>query len=564
MRESIMDTLRYGELQSVYNAKYFLYWSDQMPGGKREAVFEALDRQKDLELAQQFGAVYLYGRTTDPSEIEASDQLIVAMGGIDNMLSLTTVDPFNFADFPVVFLDQAVSSGDRISDAEIVLSNQDNMDLYMSLLEQDYILAPFDYVDDDTDTVWFKATLPYWQYYSSNVGLKVWQNDYGENFVWTQGQSPLNMPFGVSEAGKYDIFVRCLHSEYGAEGIKALIDGELIKKVVTKNKIDEFRWDHLGTYNLEAGGHALTLESIRGYNAVNLFAVVPHGQLELYEKQVDEAIAGDRIVYIWEAESAFNISDAEVSDRYNGNASGGDVLNMSQDSKVWRDIEVLRGDEYRMAVRLNGSATVSIDEEAFSVDMDELGFTYLDLTYLEKGAHSIEVSAAGEKNSDLDVIWLYSVEGENETVEDIFTGEANSARVIAYEKLSPTRYRVTVTADAPFMLTFAESYNPLWVANVNGREYQETPVNSIGNGFWIEDTGELEILIEFKAQNWFYHGVIISFISIAIALAFLFWNWKRKKWQWLRHPSIGSIQNAAKTNIERIRQRLRSENSVPE
>lgn len=564
MRESIMDTLRLGELQSVYNAKYFLYWSDQVPGDKREEVFAALDRQKDLELEQQFGGIYLYGRTTDPSEIEASDQSIVAMGGIDNMLSLTTVESFNFADFPVVFLDQAVASSDRIPDAEILLSNQDNLDLYLSLLEQNYIIEPFGFVDDDPDTLWFKATLPYWQYTSLNVGLKIWQNDYGENFVWTQGATPLNMPFGVSETGKYDVFARCLHSEYGAEGIKALLDGELIKEVVTKDKIDEFRWDDLGTFDLEAGGHTLTLESIRGYNAVNLFAVIPHGQLEIYEKQVDEAISGDRIVYIWEAESALNLSNAEVSDRYNGNASNGEVINLSQGSKAWRDIEVLRGDEYRMAVRLNGSVTVGIDDESFSVSRDELGFTYLDQIYLEKGAHRIEVNAIGEGNSDLDVIWLYSIKAENETVEDIFISEYNSARVVEYEKLSPTRYRATVTADQPFMLTFAETYHPLWVANVNGREYQGVPVNSIGSGFWIEDTGELEIIIEFKPQSWFYYGVIISFISIAGALAFLLWNWRRKRWQWLRRPSIGNMQNAARTNIERIRQKLRSENSVSE
>ena len=79
------------------------------------------------------------------------------------------------------------------------------------------------------------------------------------------------------------------------------------------------------------------------------------------------------------------------------------------------------------------------------------------------------------------------------------------------------------------MLSFAETYHRLWVANVNGKEYTSVPLNSIGNGFWIEDTGELEVTIEFKPQRWFYTGAIISGIAVAGALLFLFWNWKRKR-----------------------------------
>lgn len=563
IRDSLANTVRLGELQSVYNSRYLLLWSDQV-GSNREAVFAAIDRQEDLKLVQQFGPIYLYESSTDSSLIKASDQSVVALGGLDNMLTLTTIDAYNFGDFPVVFLDQSGSSSDCISEAKILLSNQGNMDLYLSLLDQDYVIKPFDHVDLNPETQWQKATIPYWYYQIRNVGLKLWQHDYGEKFVWAQGRNPLDMSFSVDNTGNYDVFVRCLHSEYSADGIEVSLDSELIGQVVTRSDIGEFRWDNLGTYNLPAGEHTLTLQNVRGFNAVNLLAVVPHGEVERYEEQVDNSIADIRLIYLWEAETALNISDSEVSDKYNGNASNGAVVNLSTGAKAWRDIEVLRSDEYRMVVRLNGSVRVGINNESFSVGRDELGFAYLDPIYLEKGIHRIELKAVSGGNSDLDVIWLYSVEGDNETIDDIFISEVNSARVIEYEKLSPTRYRATVTSDQPFMLSFAEAYHRLWIASVSGKEYPSVPLNSIGNGFWIEDTGELEIIIEFKPQRWFYWGAVISGLAVFCSFAFLFWNWKRKKWRWLRHPIMGNIQNAARTNVERFKKKVRSGNSVPE
>ena len=564
IRDSLAATVRLGELQSVYNARYFLLLSDKVPGDRREETISLVSRQEDMDLAQKFATIYLFESSVDTSLIRASDQTIVALGGLGNMLSLTAVDSYNFGDFPIVFLDQSGSSSDCISGAKILLSNQGNLDLYLSLLDQDYMIRPFNYVDSNPGTHWIKTTIASWYYQTRNSGLEPLQHDYGEKFVRAQGGNPLDIPFHVDNTADYDVLVRCLYSEKGADGINVLLDNELLDHVVTRSDITELRWHSLGTFSLQAGKHMLTLKNVRGFNVVNLLAVVPHGEVGRYEEQVDNSTAEKRLIYLWEAETALNISSAEVSDKYNGNASNGKVVNLSPGAKAWRDIEVLRSDEYEMAVRLNGSVTVGIDDESFPVSRDVLGIAYLDHIYLEKGEHRIEVKAVGEGNSDLDVIWLYSGEGGNETVEDIFVSEANSARVIEYEKLSPTRYRALVTANQPFMLSFAEAYHRLWAANVNGKEYSSVPLNSIGNGFWIEDTGDLEIIIEFKPQNSFYHGVIISCISIAVALAFLFWNWKRKKWQWLRHPSIGNMQNTARTNIERIKKKLRSENSVPE
>ena len=58
------------------------------------------------------------------------------------------------------------------------------------------------------------------------------------------------------------------------------------------------------------------------------------------------------------------------------------------------------------------------------------------------------------------------------------------------------------------MLSFAEAYDPLWEARVykDGRKIETVksiPLYSVINGFWINETGNLEIIIRYKSQDWF-------------------------------------------------------------
>ena len=148
--------------------------------------------------------------------------------------------------------------------------------------------------------------------------------------------------------------------------------------------------------------------------------------------------------------------------------------------------------------------------------------------HMEKGMHDMRVIPIDGQDCHLDVFWLYSTDADGETVEDLFADE-QGARIIGWEKIDPTKYKVTVTSSGPFMLSFAETYYRLWEASANGKIYPSIAINSVVNGFWIEDQGELEIIIEFKTQRLFYYGAIISALSIAGALVFILWNWWRNK-----------------------------------
>lgn len=58
------------------------------------------------------------------------------------------------------------------------------------------------------------------------------------------------------------------------------------------------------------------------------------------------------------------------------------------------------------------------------------------------------------------------------------------------------------------MPSFAEAYDPLWEARIyrDGKlveKVKSIPLYSVINGFWINETGNLEIVIRYTPQDWF-------------------------------------------------------------
>ncbi len=564
LHNELPNTVRFGEVLSVWNARYLVAIATSEHA--KPMNYAELLRQEDLEQVQQFGPYYVFEYPKDTSQVEASTQSVAVQGGWETMLSLLAVDSYDMTRSPTFFLDQLVTNSDYLPGADVLVSNQYSVDIYLSQLEEKYMISPYDVVDDHHDTKWTKASpknlgSSQWHFYLKNSGLESRQFTYDKRLVWTNGHDPLYMPFEVDQSGDYHILIRYLQSTSGHSGITVSLDDVQIGEIATKGLPVEWRWTNIGIFDLQQGSHTLGIQNVRGLNAVNLLAVVPPNELERYQAQVDETLIGKRIVHIWEAESALNRSGAEISGIYAGNASNGEVLNLSTGSRAWRDIDILRDGSYRMAVRLNGSARVSIDDQDFTLSSNELDFVYLSHIDMTKGTYTLQITPDSGQ-CDLDVVWLYSVEEADETVDDIFVGDESPAQVIEYEKIDPTKYRVRVSASEPFMLSFADSYNRLWEASVNGKMYPSVPLHTFINGFWIEDTGEMEIIIEFRSQKWLYRGAIITVISIVAALAFLLWNWRKGRWRWLGRPTLRNIKNSIETVFDRIRHRSRSDKAV--
>jgi hypothetical protein len=132
---------------------------------------------------------------------------------------------------------------------------------------------------------------------------------------------------------------------------------------------------------------------------------------------------------------------------------------------------------------------------------------------------------------------------EHETLDEIFSSqtEHSPAYLADYKKIDPTKYEVNIkNATRPYILSLAETYDPLWMAsyniNSNGPNYTEfkdhndnrnnfkipsIPLYSVVNGFYVNKTGDYTITIEYQPQKWFIQGALISIITAISILIFL-------------------------------------------
>ena len=115
-----------------------------------------------------------------------------------------------------------------------------------------------------------------------------------------------------------------------------------------------------------------------------------------------------------------------------------------------------------------------------------------------------------------------------------------------------------MNATKPFMLSFAESYDPLWEARIykNGKlveKVRSIPLYSVINGFWINETGNLEIVIRYTPQDWFELGLKISGLTFIGCIAYLFYDWRREKGdRWTKE-----IERRLNETISRFRTKMR-------
>jgi hypothetical protein len=329
----------------------------------------------------------------------------------------------------------------------------------------------------------------------------------------------LEIPFTIEENGEYVFFTRLFQNQRGGKIQIQLGNKNYI--INTKDQLNKFVWKEIDTIRLEKGSHKIILTNLKGFNAVNLFALIPKQEYQKAQKQIEEILQDKRIIYILEAETDLYYQNATISNKYCGNASNGQVLQLNQASRVYSEIEIIKPGNYAIAIRAKGNLTIKIDEKEYKISSPQLNWTYIRPIHLERGKHKIEITNLKDQPSELDVVWLYSIQNKDENLEDILASKEIPAEIISYRKIDPTKYVVKVNATRPFMLSFAESYDPLWVAYINGEKIQSIPLYGVINGFWINQTGLLEITIEYEPQKWFHYGLAISLLTLTGCILYL-------------------------------------------
>jgi len=378
---------------------------------------------------------------------------------------------------------------------------------------------------------WLKTFVLYLEKYN----IENWQSDYSAGLAFTWSKSvTLHIPFEISKSDKYKFFIRYFENQKGG-AIRIYFDGRLIAEIDTVSQLNRFVWRDLGTFSLEPGKHVLTLKNIKGFNAVNIFILISVDEYNELVKNFEELLENKTIVYLFEAESDMFREKAGVVK--NINASNGEMLNLKPGGYAWQRFEIAKNGYYMVALRLNGSARIVVNNNSFTIFSNELGFYYLGPIYFEKGNYAVRVEAL-KKPLYLDVIWIYSTKSSScrTTIEDLFRVKERPAKVIYYELVDPTlwRWRTQVVAKRAFMLVFAEAYDPLWEARVyrDGRlveSIKSISVYGVINGFWINETGNLTIVIRYVPQDWFELGLKVSAATFTACTFYLVWDWRRDK-----------------------------------
>ncbi|WP_445475518.1 hypothetical protein ACT9XH_01875 [Methanococcoides methylutens] len=523
----------FGKLLSPLSIQYII-----INDLEREEIISKLSLQNNITFLSNCGSYLIFKNNQHESYISIRQQNILLSDGFSKISSLNNVDTYKSA----IILDETFRQKSELDTIDIFI-NPSNPYLALSSIDNKYIINPFIYTfDHNPNNVWSRAAThdplhgP-WHDYLEERGIENWQFDYGKGLVLTWAKkTSLQFSVETETSDEYVLLVRYFENQNG-DSINIHLDDNFIH-LDTKNQLNKFIWKNLGTYHLEKGKHEIILENLEGLNAVNLFVLIPEDEYKKAQSEFVYTIQNKRVIHLFEAESDIYREYAEVNNAFD-EASNGKVLTFNQNGHAWQEIEVLKNDSYMMAVQSSGKLEVSVDDRVYHLNNQGLNLTYLGPLELEKGKHTIDIITSEETNKQeiggeskfyLDVIWLYSTKN-NETLDDILSSNEVAAEIQNYEKINPTKYKVQVKASSPYMLSLAESYNPLWVAEIDTakgvKKYEPIPLYSTINGFWIDEPGEYTITIRYKPQQWFYYGVVVSVFAFIACICGLFYNWRK-------------------------------------
>ena len=159
-------------------------------------------------------------------------------------------------------------------------------------------------------------------------------------------------------------------------------------------------------------------------------------------------------------------------------------------------------------------------------DIDNLAtldkFQWFDASGQAEVKAGVGVRIEVPQGTELDQIMLVPTESAGSGGElTSFFQPARRGRVLSYERLSPTKYEVLVQVDEPFDLIFAEGFHPLWKATTEGGDQVDSTVSQgFVNSFYLPETGEYSVTIEFGGQRHAETGMFISMTTLLLVLMF--------------------------------------------
>jgi hypothetical protein len=491
-------------------------------------------KQKGLKTVCRYGDVsILENNYYTPHIFAATSGYGLVIGGLNVLTSLCEIEDFKVSEWNLIFANQlnleTLKKAFEIAPI-VILSSDWNMDLAFMLIEEGIKIKASDYAFPSSDPS------KYW------IASKSWTDcgmlTMSRCSLMTSGSNNLNISFNVPSEGEYYVLLRVAFAPDRGK-LSVLIDEHSILSVVPHaNHYNGFRWLRSNPLYLKGGVHTLTIVNDGpGLNDIDIIYIVPPSIVEHKLNEVKEILrkSPSRILYILEAENAFSYQDLgewyiEPKDT---DASNGYSLIYWKDghsNQLHADILTEKDARYMMAVRAlagpTGKLIIKVDNKyKFSISCHSLewGWKWFSLGpfELQEGSHDISIESLGP--SQFDEIILYSLQEMEDTIplSNIFIRKSLNTIQINYELHDSNKYTVHIKTDYPFFLVFSESYHPLWKCFINDSDIPSIPSYSFLNGFYINQTGEFTVTIEFIGQKYVLIGGIVSLFTLVIIILYV-------------------------------------------
>ena len=218
-------------------------------------------------------------------------------------------------------------------------------------------------------------------------------------------------------------------------------------------------------------------------------------------------------------------------------------LVLNSNNGATKNLTILKEGNYKLTAEILGNIQLTISNKTFCINSSKPKLIDIGSVFLSEGTHRLEIEALNE--SQLSGIWIYTSPQES-LLEDIFKSNITKTNILEYKQENSASWQIKVNASSPFLLVFAAPYDNNWIARISNRTYAPIPTQGYINGFYINQTGLLEITIEYEPQKWFYYGSIISVTTLIACGIYISYDYTKDRLMWKQ----------IKISIRRIRQNL--------
>ncbi len=214
-------------------------------------------------------------------------------------------------------------------------------------------------------------------------------------------------------------------------------------------------------------------------------------------------------IFLFEAEDDFNYK------RYRKNTSY--IESSNRTIIISRTVQIERNGTYEIVVHGKGSFETNISNRSMNLESESLANIDGGKIQLEKGKYNLSIRIGNY--SVLDFVSI------SETPE--FQNNTSNARIIGYERINPTLWTVKIDSSKPFLLGFAEKYSKFWELRMNGKVIKPIKLYGQMNGYWIDETGELDITMRYASQDSFEMGMGISILTVILGSIYVLKRWDK-------------------------------------